>query len=437
MKVLLLHPPNNDVYSKFDRGILKRLPIGLAYIAAAIRDAGFELEILDAEALNMGIKECVALIQKKDIDILGITATTPLITIAHQIAKEVKAHNLAIETILGGPHASSMPSETLKVFVSFDYIVLGEGELTIAELLKTIDRGKIPYNIAGVGFRDNGKIIINKKRDFIKDLDSVSLPLRDIFPNEKYLDPTNYSGTYTLAVTSRGCPYNCIFCGSASVWGKSIRFRSAENILDELEIIVEKLKIKNITFSDDTFTLKKERVLKLCKGIIERKLGINFHCSSRADTIDEDRILALKKAGCQGIGFGFESGDNDILKVIKKGITVDDIRRAAELTKKHGLQAYASYMLGNPGETNETIKKTIELALELKTDRTQFCIATPFPGTELWAMAKQQNKIKHKDFSEYYWYYSVAANMTDLSDEQLLYWQRYAYQRLKEEGRHG
>ncbi len=431
MKLLLIHPPSREVYDKFERKQIDRMPIGLAYIAAVGEQKGWEVEIIDAEAMRYSLGDIEREISRLQPDVIGITCTTPLYPIAAKIAKIAKAINPQIKTILGGPHINAMPEDSLSKSPMVDIVVFGEGEATFSELLDYLKRGGMKPNIRGVGYHNNKAIVLNTPRSSIADLDSIPFPARHKFPIEKYYDPDRYNTPYTLMVTSRGCPYNCIFCGSSVTWGHHIRFRSADNVLNEIGEVINKFGIHNITFSDDTFTLGKKRVIDICKGIIERGYDIEFLCSSRINTIDEKRLEFLAEAGCKEISFGVESGDEEILKTISKHIDLNKVKPVFDMVKSFGIKVHSSYIIGNPGDTHETIEKTINFAIESGTDAAQFSISTPYPGTTLWNMALKRHKLKTLNFSEYKWYYSVVANLSEVSDEDLIDYQREAYRRFE------
>ncbi|PJA29266.1 MAG: hypothetical protein CO189_03010 [candidate division Zixibacteria bacterium CG_4_9_14_3_um_filter_46_8] len=432
MKLLLIHPPSREVYDKFERKAIDRMPIGLAYVAAIGEQEKHQVEVLDAEAMRLSLTEIGSAIDSFRPEVIGVTCTTPLFPISAKIVEMSKEQMPQTVTILGGPHINALPREALMQCGAADFVIFGEGEQTFAALLKHISKRAKPSAVPGIGYRDGQGIILNSPASAIENLDTIPFPARNKFPLNKYYDPDRYEDAYTLMVTSRGCPYNCIFCGSSATWGRKVRFRSATNVLDEIEQVIREFGISNITFCDDTFTLGRRRVLEICNGIIERGYNIKFLCSSRINTIDEDRLEALAGAGCTEISFGVESGDPEILKTICKNIELDQVKAAFEMVKSFGIRVHSSYIIGNPGDTDETIRKTIEFAIDSGTDAAQFSISTPYPGTPLWSMAIQQNKLKSRDYSEFKWYYSVVANLSKVSDDDLINYQRNAYSQFEE-----
>ncbi|MBF0432227.1 MAG: cobalamin-dependent protein [Fibrobacteria bacterium] len=433
MKIVLVHPPSVEVYKEFKREAINRLPIGLAYIAAIAEQEGHDVVVIDAEASKISLSAVLAEIESHMPQVVGVTCTTPLFPLASKLLKETKSKYPEMITVLGGPHINALPKESLEKCPSVDYAVYGEGDITFIELISYLNEPSTICNIPGIAWRNNGKIVVNDSRALLEDLDKLPFPARSKFPLEKYFDPDRYNEPYTLFASSRGCPYKCIFCGSSSTWGRKTRFRSPQNVIEELKQVVQDFKIKNITFCDDTFTLQRKRVIDICRGIVENNLNITFLCSSRINTIDESRLEWLAKAGCKEISFGIESADLQILKTIKKEIDLAQVKPKIAMVKKFGIRVHSSYIIGNPGDTEETIEKTINFAIESGTDEAQFSIATPYPGTPLWEMAVQRGAFKSQDYSNFKWYYSVVANLSEVSDEALIQFQRTAYDRFKKE----
>jgi len=432
MNVTLIHPPSSEIYKKFKRKPIKRLPIGLAYIAANIEKAGHTTNVIDAESDDLNLNDIQSILLSQGPDAIGITCTTPLFPIASKIADMAKQICPNSKIILGGPHINALAEESLSLSKNADFVVIGEGDITFIELINALNRPEEYDHIPGIGYRKKGEIIINKTRPMVETLDDLPFPAREKFPLEKYRDPDKYNEPYTLLVTSRGCPYKCIFCGSAATWGRTVRFRSADNVIEEIDEIVNKYHIRNITFSDDTFTLKKDRMIKICEKIVQNKYNINFICSSRINTIDEERLTTLAAAGCREITFGVESGDANIIKIISKNINLQDVKPAFDLVKKFGIRVHSSYIIGNPEDTHETINKTINFAIKSGTDAAQFSLSTPYPGTPLWQMAIEKKKLNTNNYAQFKWYYSVVANLSKVSDEDLIHYQKKAYQKFSE-----
>ena len=381
MKILLINPPPQEVAQK---DIIVP-PLGIAYIAAILENEGFSVEILDAYALQLTWNEFEEIIKRKRPNIVGITGMTPVIDRAFKAADICKKYTDYV--ILGGPHASSQVESVLTQCSSIDFAVYGEGEFTFLELVRKLEEDNCNFeNINGLVYKDNGKIHITKPRELIRDLDALPYPARHLLPNKMYKYPLAKHKRITTMITSRGCPYSCIFCDK-SVFGKKYRERSAVNVVDEMEEIVTKFKIRSIIIYDDLFTLNKKRVIEICKEIINRRLDIDWKCEGRVDLVDKEMLKWMKKAGCSLIAYGVESGTQKCLDFLNKKTTVQQARDAFMATKDVGIKTLAYIILGIPVETWEDACKSIEFVKEIDADYVQFSILSPFPGTKLWDMA--------------------------------------------------
>jgi len=418
MKITLVNIPYVEVYKEFERAPIKSHPLGLAYIASSLEQRNHEVVVVDGPVTGLENEELVAETLSSQPDIVATGATTPIAAKAIGFLREVKKRDKKVVTVLGGPHASALPNEIVNANGdAIDFVVKGEGESGM-KLVETAMDVSLSTPVA-----------INSPYE--EDLDSLPFPAWDKFDLNAYIDPSKFDTPYLMISGSRGCPFGCTFCGSRAVWGKRTRFRSPANIVSEIKTFGEKYGIREFVFVDETFCLKEDRVIDICKGILELPFEIQFFCSSRTDTINDTRLSWLKKAGCSMISFGPESGNDEILKLMHKGITVEQSRDAVRLAQDYGIRVHCSFMLGNVGDTEETIRDTIDLILDLNIELMQFTIVTPMPGTLLYEEAVKSGRIKsgvvdHKDF---YFYYSVAANMSEVSDERLLEFQREAYQK--------
>lgn len=435
MKILLIHPPNHLVYDKFTRAPIKRLPVGMAYLAAFVEQQGYPVRVLDAEALDFGVQEIMSHIAELKPEVVGFSCTTPLFPSAVVLAEAIKEILPRTAIVLGGPHISALPRESLEASKAIDFVIFGEGEESFLELLQAWENSGPFDHLAGVGFKKQGRAVINAPRPFIRDIDALPFPARHLFPLERYRDPVHYDEPYSVMVTSRGCPFRCIFCASSVTWARKVRLRSPENVIGEIAEVANRFGIRNISFADDTFTLNRERTIDICRRIVKEKFNINFLCSSRLDTIDEERLHWLQKAGCHTLTFGIETGNQEIAKVIRKDVDLSLAPRVFKMVQDYGIAVHSSYIIGNPGDTRETIEQTIQFALDSGTDEAQFSISTPFPGTDLWKMAIAQGLLPATDFTAYKWYYSVAGNLSLVPDEELIAYQRRAYDLFEEKGR--
>lgn len=317
--------------------------------------------------------------------------------------------------------------ETLEEFQDFDIVVKGEGEYAMLDLVQN----KPLRDIKGITFRENATIIDNPNRLPIKDLDSLPYPARDLLPMDKYFSAGCKKTPNDYILTSRGCPYGCIFCADYIVHGKKFRYRSPENIIKEIEVLVNKYKIKEFDIIDDDFTLLPDRVNDFCELFIKKKLNkkLIWRCSNgvRIDKLSLSLLKKMKEGGCYMLSLGIESGNERILKNIKKGITLDQARRAVKWCKQVGIETRGLFMLGNLGEDGNTMNDTIEFAKELDFNTVTFHITIPFPMTEYWKIIKQEGKLYAKNWVDYIAYEKAVFEHGNLTPELLLKMQRKAY----------
>lgn len=403
MKICLVNTPYKDMYGPIKTGVGYYFPIGLGYIASALLKKGHEVTILDPEVEKLNHEGIKLFLKKNQPALVGISCATPNFSNASCIAKTIK-EELNIPVILGGVHASALPTQILKNHSEFDIIVIGEGELSFSEICDYYT-GKIKTleGIEGIAYRIKEGIKKTKPRKPIGNINAVPFPARHLVDMNKYklsvhLDLGKKSATI---LTSRGCPFQCTYCASHLTMGRKFRFHSPEYVTEEIEHLMLKYGIKHVVIQDDTFTVNKRRVDKICQNLIDKKLNLDWYCFARVDTVSEDLLKLMKKAGCYSIGFGIESADETILKNIKKNITLDRCREMLKFSNNLGLRTLAFFMFGNPGETKETIEKTIKFAKELKPNLAFFNSLIPYPGTEVYDKyykSKFEDSEKWKDF---------------------------------------
>ncbi|MBI5253307.1 MAG: radical SAM protein [Euryarchaeota archaeon] len=358
MRLLLIHP-------KFQYRGKDLFPIGLGYLASVARDKA-EVSVLDENVEAFDAEK----IRDINPDIVGITATTPSFSRAVEIVRAIKEINAKARVIMGGTHVTFAPEDALKA--GADVVIRGEGEATLAELLESSNLEKIK----GISYVEDGKIFHNPDRELIKDLDEVPFPAREYFPLKNY--------RIMSLVTSRGCPYSCSYCASTRFWRQMVRFRSPENVIEELKQISE-LGFKLVRFMDSTFTLDQRRAVKICELIKESNTGIKWSCETRADFISDELLEALRNAGCTLLCIGVDSGSQEVLDKCRRSIGVATMKEAFEKIREYGIATRAYVTFSFPGETEKTVRETIRFLEEVKPEQTLLSLATAYPGTELWS----------------------------------------------------
>ncbi|NPA96057.1 MAG: radical SAM protein [Crenarchaeota archaeon] len=403
MRVLLALPPEVHDLEIYRVAGMTAPPLGLAYIAAVLERAGHKVAIVDSPTLRMTRDRFLQIVREFKPDIVGISLQTPLAPKGYAIAKELRREFPDLVLIAGGPHATYMVDEALDN--GFDVVVRFEGEYTTLELVETIEKFGLSEEalkkVKGIAFRDReGRTIETPRREFIQNLDELPFPARHLLPMDRYrVLGKNIRAAHVMA--SRGCPYGCIFCSTSYFWGRRIRIRSAKNVADEVEQLVERYGAKYVIFTDDELTGYRRFVYDLVKEFRERKLDVVFTCGARVDHMDREFMKFLIDSGCVGLYFGVESGTQRTLDMIGKRITLEQARKVFQWAKELNAFAVASFVIGFPWETVEDVRKTIEFSIELDPAYAQFTVATPYPGTPLFHYALQHNLIEDWNWEHY------------------------------------
>jgi len=379
-------------------------PLGIIYLGTVLQEKGYKVNLFDS-SFDPSLSAMKDQLKRFQPDVVGISTLTSLFDLALEIAEFAKKE-LNATTILGGPHASVAPAECLR-FEFVDFVVIGEGEETLPELLHVIERKTtedLP-SVRGIGLKKDFKNpIFTDRRAPIEPLDKIPIPDRDLLPTfHKYI-----AGGATNLFAIRGCPYKCMFCFPAipRIFGHKIRFRSPANIADELDLLVNKYKIREFFFVDDTFAISKPWLSKLSREIKIRGLDIRYLANARCDHFDEEMARLLKDSGCFYVAFGVESGSQNILNFLRKGITVEQIRAAFTLCRRLGLKTHAYLMVGTPGESSETLAETEKLIDEIQPYSVDFNLTTPLLGTDLYDYCVKNNLLNvrsyvHQDYKGY------------------------------------
>jgi len=377
-------------------------PLGLCNLAAVTRMHNYETKIVDSAALNLNVNQAFKEIMKGNPDYVGFTASTLSINTVNKLAGMIKSENKSIKILLGGPHITADPINTIKNFKNIDLGICGEAEETVVELLPKLKNNENPYKIKGIVLRKDKKIIKTEKRPLIKNLDSLPLPAWDLLPDiTKFYRPPLFSFKRlpsTSIVTSRGCPAQCIFC-DRSLFGNMLRGYSAEYVMKMIHELYYKYGIRDILIDDDVFPVFKQRTIDICNQLIKEKLDLTWACNSRIDHVNPKMLKLIKRAGCWQIAYGIESGSQKILDFIKKGITLKQIENACKWTRQAGIRSRGFFMIGHPTETKETIMETIHFTRKIDIDDFQMTAFTPLPGAEVYKIADEYGTF-NRDFDK-------------------------------------
>ena len=408
----------------------KQIPLGIFYLASYLREHGHEVRVVEGEGERLSIEKIAADALEYKPELIGISSSTVAFHRALEMAREVKAQMPDVQTVLGGTHISATVEDAMR-HTEFDFGVLGEGEVTLNALVDTLQNHGDFASVEGLVYRENGSLKVNPPRPLIPDLDSLPFPAHDLITDfSLYNPPTcNYKKIPVAnIITSRGCPNACTFC-DRSVFGNKLRQRSAANIAEEIEILYRRYGVREIAFGDDTFTFKPKRIFELFE-ILDRK-GIHFPwtCQSRVDTVDFETLKFMRDKGCWHISFGIESGSEEILKKIKKKISLEKAREVIGWCRKLGILTKGFFIIGHPGETPETIEKSIRVALDIPMSDAVIQLNTPFPGTEQYRDAQKFGSIEETDWAKYNTWCPVFVP-EGLSQKLLLKKQREFYRRF-------
>lgn len=408
-----------------------RPPNDLGYIASMLRQIGVVPAIEDYPAERKSWEQFEKDFKIIQPDFVLMSITTPTIKDDMKAFSRIKAWNSHVFTIAKGAHFSTCNKDDLKetVYDPMDVAIFGEAETIVNKLILAKRQGSDLTKVRGILFRDScGQVVQTDPEPFWTDLDKIPFPARDLMKNELYTRPDTGEPQATIQ-TSRGCPAQCIFCLSPLISGVNLRERSVGNIVAELEECVYQYNIRNFFFRADTFTLRKSSVIELCQEIIKRKLPIAWVANSRVNTIDEERLLWMKKAGCWLVAFGIESGNDEIQRLIKKGTTRSQAVEAVRMCKKVRLKTYGFYLIGFPWETREMIMDTLRLARELRCTFSEIHIAIPYEGTELYRIARDSGVLKESAVGHNY-FSNPATNTMHVSREELINMRKKALRSL-------
>lgn len=377
-------------------------PFFLAYSAALLIQSGFNVDFIDGVAEKISLETFWEKFKTKIGDIVVFEISTPSYPQDKQIIYEIKKLFPEVNLVLCGTHATVFPEEVLKETLC-DFVLIGEYEFTILELVKKLEKKQDFKDVLGIGFKKNGEIKINPRRPLISNIDLLPYPARDITPIYEYNDWFCLKKPNVALQATRGCTFGCSFCAWPKIMygGKNYRKRQPEKIVDEIEYLMKNYKFQEYYFDDDTFNIDINHTKAFCNEIKKRKLHIVWSFMGHTGNLTKEILTLLKEAGCEGIKFGVETGDEKILQTLNKGTTIEKTKNVFKWCKELNIRTHAAFTLGLPGETKDTLKKSIDFLLELSPDTMQVSYTTPLPGTSLFQQASKMGWLKTLDFSKY------------------------------------
>lgn len=394
MKVTLVNPP----YPKSAHQHPPFIPLSIGYLGAVAEQNGHEVRVIDCQGERLSHEDFRRQLEKVDSDVVGITSATLTYKSALKIAKIAKEVYPDCITMLGGCHATFWDTNALIECPDLDIIVRKEGEVTFTELLKKLEHKEKIDDVKGITFRKGNEIAKTEDRPYIENLDNLPFPAHHLLNLKSYI---KIGKLIVPLMTSRGCIYWCDFCSAVRMFGRKYRMRSPKNVVDEMEFIHNEYGVEQFTFYDDAFTVDQKRVEEICNEILRRKLDVEWDCETRVDMVNKSLLEKMRRAGCIAVWFGVESGCQMIIDRMKKKFTIEQTRKAFKMAHEAGLLTVASVILGFPGETEETAWATINFVKSLNPADVGFYIATPYPGTPLYDMVKENGWLKTEDFDKY------------------------------------
>ncbi len=378
-------------------------PLGVLYIASVLKRDGFDVEVVDADIDGLSLHETARRVLDTNPDLVGFSLMTPQLLTALAVSSLVKQIRPDLPIVLGGAHVDSTKGDVFAMANSFDLAVHGEGEGTLLDVCQTMrshgmrDLEQYWADIPGLIYRDGkGSVMVNPARTFTRDLDEFPRVDYDLLDITKYSIPT-MAGRYVLSMMlSRGCPFKCTFCDAPITMGKKLRFWSIERVIEDIRFYKQKYGVTNFVFKDSTFTANKKWALKFVQALLDANLNIKWRCNTRVNLVPPELLNLMAEAGCYVINFGVESGHPDILKRIKKEVDLDHVVDAFERCRKLGIRTYATFLIGNPGETTETARATIDFAKKVRPSLCMFFVSTAYPGTPMYLDALVDGTVEER-----------------------------------------
>lgn len=414
MRVTLVYP----YYGSGKRS--KYFPFGLAYVAASLSRAGVAVSVVDMEGGDLSVEDAVRRILDSDPDAVGFGGMVTRYRIVRELGTRVRSLLPEVFMMAGNSGASTLPGLYLEK-CGLNAVVLGEGEATSLELVSALGSGSEWREVPGIAFLDGGRTVSSPPRSMLADLDSLPHPAWDLFPVESYIgsmDHRQKTQPHMEVVASRGCPYRCVYC--YHIYGRRVRRRSPGSIVAEIEELVDRYGIEYTGFPDDLFTSDREFVMETCRLLRRRLPKIRWSCIGRVNMVDPGMLSAMKEAGCDWISYGIESGSDRMLERMKRMVTSEDCLRGIRMTREAGIHAEGSFLIGMFGETEETVRETVEFCRRADITAPMLFV-TPYPGTEIFGEALEKGLIE--DVEGFLERMNAAdqllVNLTDMPDHEL------------------
>ncbi len=398
MDVLLINP-NSRKEDSVEEIPLVTPPINLMYAAQSMENSGYDVSILDSFAMNMGQQEILRHVRQEDPEVVGIPLYSSDLSRMHTLTKMIKDENPERKIFFAGHHATALHKEVMEQFPNVDYLVRGEGEFSSVKLLDAIENESDLSKIKGISYREDKKNFHNPEDNPIGDLDDVAIPNRRFINKKLYHSKMSKRDNVDVIITTRGCPYKCTFCAKLTEDFRSYRERSIPNVIEEMQLIQEN-GINGLEIYDEIFTIKRKRVMEFIDAVKKEKLDFEFRIRTRATHVDDEMLRGLSKIGCSTISYGVESGNQQILNNIKKETTTKIIEDAFRRTEKNNINVLGFFMIGNKGETPQTIRETIDFAKRLNPLFATFGVLHPYPATMDYVEAKL-NKSLQGDYAPF------------------------------------
>ncbi len=403
-------------------------PLGLGYLAASLRLHGHEPVILDLARERLDDERGAEAVLARRPDLIGVSILSTAYLPARALIEAVRSRQPGVPLVVGGPHVTALPEDALKS-MGVELGVVGEGEKVFPELVDRLAAGQpLDNGLPSVCRQTRGEVTCSRRSDFVQDLDSLPFPAWDLIDPRTYPDLPHQLLHMKFPVapvmTSRGCPFDCSFCASTTLWGRGWRARSPENVVDEIELLARDFQVREIHFEDDNFTLKKSHAASVCEEIIRRRLDIVWCTPNgvRVDSLDEEMVSLMRRSGCYGLAFGIESGSQKVLDLNNKKLDLDKVAAKVEMVKRHGIETHGFFIVGLPGETVETIKETMEFARRVPFDRANFALLAPLPGSDIFREYLRRRSANEIDYSSFN--YFTPFPMGELDAAILTKWQR-------------